>query len=112
MWPGRSDGVDLSQPGLGCNLERSWRGGRAASLGHLILHEKPLGAVLMPSLILVCVLPKRAPAAFFEKPGPLHFLGCPRTGTGVCCGGGRDQVDMPKVMPKHDQGAKPPRSPA
>lgn len=80
MWPGRSDGVDLSQPGLGCYLERSWRGGRAASLGHLMLDEKPLGAVLMLSLILVCVLPKRAPAAFSEKPGPLHFLGCPRTG--------------------------------
>lgn len=74
--------MEHSQPGLGRYLERSWRDGRAASLGHLMTDEKPLGAVLLPSLknLVPCI--------------SWAALGL---GTGVCHGGGRDQVDMPKV---------------
>ena len=71
--------MEHSQPGLGRYLERSWRDGRAASLGHLMTDEKPLGAVLLPSLknLVPCI--------------SWAALGL---GTGVCHGGGRDQVDM------------------
>ena len=69
--------MEHSQPGLGHYLGRSWRGGRATSLGHLMIDDKPLGAVLLPSLknLVPCI--------------SWAVLGL---GTGVCHGGGRVQV--------------------